>query len=93
MMTAPLSSSYPYLSLYNQYRDLGTSLTYGEILCFADALKKRFIDLNYWEKRATSILQHSPIAKQIVQIMDHEEKRREQSLANDRGFTLRGQPA
>lgn len=60
--------SYPYLTLARKYKALGTTVTYNEVLCFADAYKKHFRDLNYWEKTATGHLQKSPLAKEIIAI-------------------------
>lgn len=60
--------SYPYLTLTRKYKEIGTTVTYSEILCFADAYKKHFHDLNYWEYKATGRLQNSPLAKEIIAI-------------------------
>jgi hypothetical protein len=41
-------------------------VSYGDVLCFVDAYKKKFEGLNYWEKKAVLRLQHTAIAQDII---------------------------
>lgn len=61
-------TAYPYLNLSRKYKAIGTTLTYADVLHFADAYKKHFRDLNVWQKAATERLQRSPIAEEIITI-------------------------
>lgn len=60
---AEVIGSYPHLVISRKY-----NIPHGTVLCFADAYKKKFKDLNYWEKKATAEIQGSLAAQDIIYV-------------------------
>lgn len=56
-----MEESNPFLGIARAFQ-----IPYGEVLCFADAYKKKFTELNYWEIAATKKLQGTPVARAII---------------------------
>jgi hypothetical protein len=56
-----MSESNPYLAISRKF-----NASYGDVLCFRDAYIKKFEDLDYWQKGATRVLQHTPATRAII---------------------------
>ncbi len=67
----PPVNAYPYFRISRLY-----NVSYGTVLCFADAYTKSFRILNYWERKATDELQRTIIADQIISAHHIEMQRR-----------------
>jgi hypothetical protein len=68
-----MSESFPYFRLSKYH-----NVPYATVLLYADAFEKKFENLNYWEKRATQIMQGTIVGVAILKQCRNENVRRKE---------------